>query len=242
MSGEDRPAYVSFYTSDWLGGCATLPPLAEWVYLQISLYCWDKGEPVPEASLPMIFVRLIDYQPHLDLLIMAGKVHKTQNGGIFVKRALAEYRKSESALLKKKRAGKAGAKKRWENSEKDSSANGSANENECDTNGNQNQNQNQIDPKGSPPIIPQSDQSDFLSIIPEDAWEKFEKHRAEIGKPLTKVGRNRARILLERLYREHGMDPAAVIQQTIDHAWVGLHPLKGGADGKSGWDFIRGDS
>lgn len=242
MSSDDRPAYVNFYTSDWLGGCATLPPLAEWAYLQISLYCMDKGEAVPPARLPMIFVRLPDYEAQVELLIEAGKVHKTQGGGLFVKRALAEYRKSENALLKKKRAGKAGAKKRWENSEQDSSANGNATKNRCDTISNQNQEPEPDDAKASPPIIPQNEQGDFLSIIPDDAWEKFEQHRAEIGKPLTKVARKRAKLLLDRLHREHGMDPAAVIQQTLDHVWVGLHPLKGGAGGKSGWDFIRGEA
>lgn len=95
----------------------------------------------------------------------------------------------------------------------------------------------------SPPISPhensQAEQADFLSPIPADAWEKFEQHRREMGKPLTKVGRKQTRAKLERLAAD-GHDPAAVIQQSIDQAWLGVFELKSHRTEKgSGWGWIN---
>ena len=41
---KTRHAYVRLYPSDWLAGVSYLPPTAEWVYLQICLFNWDKAE------------------------------------------------------------------------------------------------------------------------------------------------------------------------------------------------------
>ena len=242
MSDDQRPKFCNICASDWLGGCATLPPLAEWAYLQISLYNMDKGEPVPAVKLPMIFVRLPDYQAQIDLLLEVGKIHKTSGGGLFVKRALVEYQKAETALSKKKRAGKAGAKKRWESGHLDSSANGTATENGCDTNGIENkiEIETEKDAKASPPIVPPN--GDMIFSVPEAELQAFREHRIEIEKPLTKVGEARLIKKLERIWDEHHHPPAAVLQQSIDEVWIGVFPLKDDRQGRSGWDFVRGGS
>lgn len=81
------------------------------------------------------------------------------------------------------------------------------------------------------------EQVDFLSPIPDEAWEKFEAHRREMDKPLTPEARKRARKVLTNLAAK-GEDPTRVIEQTIDRAWLTFFPVKADAsEKKSGWRF-----
>lgn len=236
-----RPPYVSFYASDWKGGTATLPALAEWCYLQLCLDIWDKGEPVKKSRLQMLFVRAgSEWESQVELLIDEGKVRRLRNGNLVVDRALAEYQKASKKRTSRIKAAKIGAEKRWENKENDAGrienhADGIANQN-------QNQSQSQRDTIVSPPHSPPSDeddqhQADFLFSIPDEVWEKFERYRKEIKKPLNGTTRSRSRKTLEKIWNEHGHEPGAVIEQTIDQVWVGLFPLKADRSGpkQSGW-------
>jgi hypothetical protein len=238
-SEAGQASYVALYPSDWRGGTSTLPPLTEWAYLQLCLEIWDKGKAIDPARLPLILVRLGgDFQAHVDLLISEGKLELTRAGKLSIRRAIIEHERATTALNLRKNAAKRAAESRWKNSDKDARASVSA----CEGNANKNKNKSKRDTKVShPPIVPHEkqapEQQDFLSPIPAEAWEKFEAHRREMGKPLTKVSRNRARKVLTGL-AEQGQDPERVIQQTIDRAWLGLFEIKADAsEKKSGWRF-----
>jgi hypothetical protein len=235
---KDRPEYVSLCPSDWLGGCATLPPMAEWVYWQISLYCMDKGEAVPANRLPMILVRHGgDWQGDLALLIDLGKVYRTASGSVFVKRALVEYERADAALKKKRNAGQKGAQKRWGDSGLDSSANGDANEKRCDTNSSRaEQSRADVDH----PSDDTTRAGDLIFDIDPSTWRDFTEHRIEIKAPLTARAETLIRNELIRIHEAHGHDPNAVLRQTVMNRWKGVFPLKGdfagSANGKqSGW-------
>lgn len=252
--GEIRVSAVFVYASDWKSGTASLPATAEWVLLQIALHNWDKGEPVHERIVPMLLLRHpggeAGWRADLDLLLEYGKLHRTSAGGLFSRRALAEYTKSEALVAKKKRAGARGAQKRWGNSGFDSSANGSANaelmRSQCDGNANKNKNHNQREDKSSPPYSPPGSEDgpigDLIFSVDPAAFAAFKSHRIEIGKPLTAPAEKRLLSKLEAIWNKQGHDPAAVLQQSIDECWVGVFPLSddrrsGGK--KSGWRFDR---
>lgn len=245
---RERPPSVFFGASDWLGGTATLPPMAEWVYLQISLYNMDKGEPVPGGRLGMILVRHGgDWQADLDLLIEIGKVAKTAGGSYFVKRALIEYERAESAIAKKRRAGKQGAEKRWKINEEDSTANGNGNANamrsQCDTNATRQDKTraDKSDPNGSQGAsAPEPAQIDMLNRIKPDVWKDFAEHRIKLKKPMTDRSATLIRNKLTEITEQHGHDPNAILEQSIMRGWVGVFPLKDDDTGngkRSGWRF-----
>lgn len=244
---RERPPSVFFGASDWLGGTATLPPMVEWVYLQISLYCMDKGEPVPGNRLGMILVRHGgDWQSDLDLLVEIGKVAKTSGGGYFVKRALIEYERAESAISKKRKAGKAGAEKRWNSNDEDSTANGTANgdatENRCDTNATRQDKTRaeQSDPNGSQGGA--LAQGDLIDAIDPDIWKAFAEHRIKLKAPLTDRAATMLRNKLHEIATDHGHDPNRILEQSIMRGWKGVFPLKDDDTGngkRSGWDFVR---
>ena len=226
--------------------------MAEWAYLQICLEIWDTGKAVEKRRLSRLLIRAGDgYQELIDELIDEGKITRDRQGRILNVRAAAEHRRAVNLHEKRKKSAQNAAEKRWNsNSEKpqenkgnDAPRNAPRNaRGNAPRNANQNQNQNQREDsnESSPPLPPPklpAEQHDFLSPIPAEAWEKFEAHRREIGKPLTKVSRNRARKVLTNL-AEQGQDPAKVIQQTIDRAWVGLFEIKAdNSEKKSGWRF-----
>ncbi len=232
---SERPDYVGFFPSLWLGGCFTLSISAEWVYLQISLYCMDKGEPVPPDDLPMILVRHPGWQADLDLLIKRGKVHRTNAGGAFVKRALVEYERAAAALLKRRKAGAKGAEARWGNSNLDAAANGDANgKSNADANGSRaEQSRADVDPSDTTGGEP-----DLLFSIEADTWAAFAEHRVKLKAPLTARAGTMIRNELLKIHEEHGHDPNAVLRQSVVRGWKGVFPLKddGNGDGRrSGW-------
>lgn len=238
---HERPPNVFFGASDWLGGTATLPPMAEWVYLQISLYNMDKGEPVPGSRLAMILVRHGgDWQGDVDLLVEIGKVAKTAGGGFFVKRALIEYERAENAISKKRKAGKKGAEKRWQNNDEDNTANGDATEKACDTNATR---QDKTRAEQSDPIGSQGDapaQGDLIDSIDPDIWKAFAEHRIKLKAPLTDRAATMLRNKLHEIATDHGHDPNRVLEQSILQGWKGVYPLKDDDTGngkRSGWRF-----
>ena len=240
MSAE-RPAYVQFYASDWKGGTAGLPPIVEWTYLQICLFNWDKGEPLPASQFRLVLARNPEWEADLELLIEAGKVIRNHSGAIWVQRAMIEAERAEASLARKKNAGKKGAKKRWENSEEDSTANATAMPNQCDTisNQNQNQNQNQREDKSSPPHSPPTgddgENGDLIFSVPPDIWKDFKEHRRKLKAPMTARAEKQILKKLEELWHQ-GHDPTALLEQSIERGWKFVFPIKG--DG-SGWDFTK---
>ena len=245
-------AFIGFYPEDWITGCRLLSPMAEWAYLQICLEIWDTGKPVEPRRIPRLLIRAGgDHQALIDELRDEGKITLDRQGRIINHRAIGAHRLSASLHEKRIKSAQNAAKKRWnsstekdqENKDKDAPRNAprnAARNAPRNANENENENENERDSNEShPPIVPHEkqapEQQDFLSPIPDKAWEKFEQYRREIEKPLTKVSRARARKLLTSL-AEQGQDPAKVIQQTIDRAWVGLFEIKAdNSEKKSGW-------
>lgn len=224
----DRPSFVQFYPSDWKGGTAGLPLSVEWTYLQICLHNWDKGEALPASQARLAFARNPAWEDDLQLLIDAGKVFRTAGGGLFVKRALAEASRAQAAYEKKSKAGKSGAKKRWENNDMDGNAMAMPCETDGNPNSNQNQNQNQNDPNGSYPPTPLA--GDLVFSVPPDVWRAFRDHRTKLRAPLTAHAEKLILRKLEDLHRR-GHDPTAVLEQSITAGWKGVFELKGNHNG-----------
>lgn len=240
----DRAPYVSVYPSDWMAGCATLPAMTEWLYHQICLHNWDKGEPIPEKHFAMVFMRHPKgedgWRSDLELLIDLGKIVRTQSGSVWSKRALIEAEKAQSALEKRKAGGKKGAEKRWNNSSNDSSpmANPSKSNGIPYGNQNQNQSQSQSDSNESHPQTPK--QIDMLDRIKPDVWRDFAEHRIKLKKPMTERAATMMRNKLVEIAEETGHDPNSILEQSIMRGWLGVFPLKDDDKGngkRSGWRF-----
>jgi len=213
-----RHSYVEFYSSDWIAGTAFMPPLMEWVYLQICIYNWDKAEPMPMAEAGLRLARHPDWKADLERLIDAGKVHQTRGDKIFVERAMAAAKKSLNLWEKRSRGGKLSKI----NADNQSDAEHSFNRER--SNQNQNQNQNQISPKGDNSAGEIS--GDLVFSVPSDAWAEWKGHRKAAGKPLTPHAERLGIKALEKLFNA-GHDPTAVIEQSIERGWTGLFELKG---------------
>ena len=221
-----RAVFVSFYPSDWKGGTALWPPMAEWTYLQICLHNWDTGEALPAIMLRMVLCRNPEWETDLEWLITLGKVIKTASSGYFVRRALAEYQRSKALIEKKANAGKKGAEKRWGNNALD----GTAKENACQSNSNQNQNQNQKEPNGSYPPTPHDIAGDLIFAVPREIWRDFKEHRCKLKAPMTERAERGILRKLEELHGQ-GHDPTAVLEQSIVKGWRDVFAIKESSNG-----------
>ncbi len=232
---NDRHSYVQFYPSDWVAGISFMPPMVEWLYLQICLYNWDKREAMPPAQTRLRLSRSPDWEADLAALIEAGKVIKTQSGGLFVERAMIEANRAFDLWERKSRGGKRSPNQTnaQESSKSDGKTLDKSGGGSLASNQNQNQNQNQND---SPNHIAQAD---FLERIDADAWRDFAEHRIKLKAPLTERAAKMIRTELHRL-AEQGHDPNDVLGQSLMNGWKGVFPLKRGDNGKgklSGWRF-----
>jgi len=63
--------------------------------------------------------------------------------------------------------------------------------------------------------------------LPAEAWSEFKRHRRAIRKPMTALAEQKSISALAEL-RNAGMDPTAVIEQSIANGWTGLFPVKQG--------------
>lgn len=68
--------------------------------------------------------------------------------------------------------------------------------------------------------------------VPPDALKAFRAHRQRLRKPMTPRAEELIVITLERIHREHGHDPTAVLDQSIMHGWTGVFPLKDEQNGR----------
>lgn len=229
---NDRHSYVEFYPSDWVAGTAYMPVAAEWLYLQICLYNWDKREPVPRAQAALRFSRSPTWEADLATLIDAEKVVRTEGGGLFVERALVAANKAYDLWERKSRGGK------------NKQGNGNAGENPGGgktlgksppkspaSNQNQNHNQNQTPPVGGDPPAPQGaggdgPAGDLIFSVPADAMKAWRAHRTKIKHPMTQRAEELIIGKLETIWMQHGHEPSAVIDQSIVNGWRGVFPLK----------------
>lgn len=229
---NDRHSYVEFYPSDWMAGTAYMPVPAEWLYLQICLYNWDKREPVPKAQAALRFSRSPTWEADLAMLIDAGKVIRTDGEGLFVERALVAANKAYDLWERKSRGGK--ARKATGNAGQSGGGDKSLGKSPPKTAGsnhNQNQNQNQTPPDGGDPPAPQGagddvPAGDLIFSVPADAMKALRDHRTKLKHPMTKRAEELIVGKLEKIWAQHGHDPSAVIDQSILEGWRGVFPLK----------------
>lgn len=219
MASNNRHSYVQFYPSDWIAGLAFMPPLAEWLYLQICLYNWDKREAMPASDAKLRLSRHADWEADLQLLLDAGKVIKTAGGGLFVHRALMEAEKAFELWEKKSRGGK-GRK----SAENQGGAQHSSKSDGKSAGSNENENENEILPNGNTPLPPTGD---LIFTIPGDVMKAFREHRLKLKAPLTQRAEELLIKKLEAIHAEHGHDPTAVLEQSIERGWKGVFELKG---------------
>jgi len=153
------------------------------------------------------------------MLLDAGKVVRTQGGGLFVSRALAEAEKAFELWTKKSRGGK--AKKTPENQEQ---AQHSSKSDANTLGSNENENENESIPNGI-------QQADFVFSVPDEALRNFREHRRKIKAPLSPRAEELLISKLEQIHTDHGHDSTAVIDQSILNGWRGVFELKGNNNG-----------
>lgn len=230
---NDRHSYVEFYPSDWMAGTAYMPVASEWLYLQICLYNWDKREPVPKAQAALRFSRSPTWEADLAMLIDAGKIIRTEGGGLFVERALVAANKAYDLWERKSRGGRAGkGTGKAGQSEGDDKSLGKTHGKSHRSNQNQNQNQNQDSPNGESPPAPlggggdDAPAGDLIFSVPADAMKAWRAHRTKIKHPMTARAEELIIGKLEAIWTQHGHDPGKVIDQSIVNGWRGVFPLK----------------
>jgi hypothetical protein len=223
---NERHSYVELYPSDWMAGTSYMPPMVEWLYLQVCLYNWDKREPVPKAQAALRFSRSPSWQEDLEVLIEAGKVVRTTGGGLFVERAIVQANKAYDLWTRKSRGGKGRTTKGEAQDSSNSLGKSDANSHGKSQASNQNQNQNQIHPQGDEPPNPPPAGGDLFFVVPADALKAFREHRVKLKAPMTPRAEELMIGKLEAIFNDHGHDPAAVIDQSIAHGWKGVFPLK----------------
>lgn len=243
MATNDRHSYVEFYPSDWLAGVGFMPPLCEWVYLQVCLYNWDKAEALPASEIALRLARHAGWEADLAILINAGKIVKTAGGGLFVSRALAQARKAYDLWEKKSRGGKNGKRGKSQSLIDD--------ENNTLINSHRsNENENDIEIEGDKPPSMRAHASahardareaedgsngDLIFSVPPDVWKSFREHRDKLKAPMTKRAESLMLRKLERMWGQ-GHDPTEVIEQSIMRGWRDVFELKDDRNGRSRYD------
>ena len=240
MANQQRHSYVQFYPSDWIAGLAFMPPMAEWLYLQICLYNWDKREPLPHAQARLRLSRSSDWEADLEALIDAGKVVKTQSGGLFVERAMIEANRAFDLWERKSRGGKRGANQTntQQSSKTPDKTLGGHGGGSLGSNENENENENESIPNGIQGGAPV--QADLIDNIDPDIWKAFVEHRIKLKAPITDRAATMLRNKLHEFTTDHGHNPNRVLEQSILRGWKGVFPLKDDDSGngkRSGWRF-----
>ena len=217
MSNQSRHSYVQFYPSDWLGGMGFMPPMAEWLYLQICLYNWDKREPLPEKEARLRLSRSPTWEEDLALLIDASKVIKTAGGSFFVERAMIEAERSYELWEKKSRGGKRSKPKQLHDDAEDSNK---SDANTLRSNENENESETCSNEQGA-------SAGGMIFSVPDPIMRAFRDHRRKLKSPMTPHAEKLIIGKLEKINRERGHDPTAVLEQSIESGWKGVFELKG---------------
>lgn len=95
-----RPAYARFYASTWRSGTLMLSLEEEGLYIRVSAYQMECGQPVPsdwKAGARLLCVQPLKYRKTIDSLIAKGKLKATENG-IICERAMKEFRRASNGV------------------------------------------------------------------------------------------------------------------------------------------------
>jgi hypothetical protein len=88
-----RPSYTRFYASKWRSGTLMLTLEEEGLYIRISAFQMECGQPVPldwKDGARLLCVQPLKYRKTVDSLIAKGKIIKTESG-LICERAMAEF-------------------------------------------------------------------------------------------------------------------------------------------------------
>jgi len=202
-----------------------MPPMAEWLYLQICLYNWDKRAPLPVSEAKLRLSRSPTWEDDLASLVDAGKVIRTAGGGIFVERAMVEAERAFELWDKKSRGGRVSKIKRDHQDAQHSSK--SVDHTQANSLAS-NESENEISPNGEPPLPPIGE---LVFNVPDQIMRAFRDHRRKIKAPLTPHAEKLIVKKLEQFKRENGHDPTEVLEQSILNGWRGVFPIKGADNG-----------
>ena len=227
MANQSRHSYVQFYPSDWLAGMAFMPPMAEWLYLQICLFNWDKRAPLPPSEARLRLSRSPSWEDDLTSLIDAGKVIKTAGGGFFVERAMVEAERAFELWEKKSRGGRVSKNKQDQTyGDQSSKTVGNTHAKSVGSNESENENESEIDAKASSARAGAN--GDLVFSVPPDVWADFKLHRIKLKAPMTERAE---RLMLKELEKLHaaGHDPTEVLERSMMKGWKGVFaPDNGG--------------
>ena len=95
-----RPVYARFYASTWRSGTLMLSLEEEGLYIRVSAYQMECGQPVPsdwKAGARLLCVQPLKYRKTVDSLIAKGKLTQTPDG-IICERAMQEFQNASSGV------------------------------------------------------------------------------------------------------------------------------------------------
>ena len=103
-AGSIRPSYTRFYASKWRSGTLMLSLEEEGLYIRISAFQMECGQPVPadwKEGARLLCVQPLKYRKAIESLIVKGKVIRTESG-IICERAMAEFRRASKGISSEK--------------------------------------------------------------------------------------------------------------------------------------------
>lgn len=95
-----RPSYARFYASKWRSGTLMLSLEEEGLYIRVSAFQMECGQPVPEdwkKGARLLCVQPLKYRKTMDALLAKGKLVKTPEG-IVCERAMREFRRASKSV------------------------------------------------------------------------------------------------------------------------------------------------
>jgi hypothetical protein len=95
-----RPSYARFYASKWRSGTLMLTLEEEGLYIRVSAFQMECGQPVPldwKEGARLLCVQPLKYRKISDALIAKGKLIRTADG-LICERAMMEFRRASKGV------------------------------------------------------------------------------------------------------------------------------------------------
>lgn len=95
-----RPSYARFYASKWRSGTLMLTLEEEGLYIRVSAYQMECGQPIPKdwkEGARLLCVQPLKYRKTVDALIAKGKLVSTPEG-IICQRAIDEFKRASKGV------------------------------------------------------------------------------------------------------------------------------------------------
>ena len=232
---RDRHSYVNFYPDKWLAGVSRLSPLQEWVYLQVCIWNWDKGTPLPESMHKTCFRMHRNCMRDVQVLLELEKLVRTDDGGLYSPKAIDEFDKAFELWEKKSRGGK-------NSQELQAERDGRTPEKTRPSKDRQTDRQTSIPDGIDARAVKRAKRIAMIDRPPDvtpEVWDDFIELRGRKNAPITETVIKRLRAEAEKA----GWAIDDAIGECITRGWQGFRAdwVKGNANGrdgkKSGWNF-----